>query len=212
MAHSVSVKNLKRFEIIDESGVLFCGGWQEWYKTIWKRYTGCGPTVITGIIHYLRRTDNIPDQCLPSPKCEFEALMDEVWRFVTPTVRGLPSAAALTKGARVYLDVNNLPYTLEELDIPKNKRLRPEFSEVVTFIAKALAADTPVAFLSLDKGEEERLDSWHWVTILTLDYEADGSRAEAGVADEGRFFEVDLRKWYDTTPLGGGFVRFTKSD
>ncbi len=58
-----------------------------------------------------------------------------------------------------------------------------------------------MAFLSLDKGAEEKLDSWHWVTVLTLSYEPDGSFAEAGVADEGKFFEADLRKWYDTTSL-----------
>jgi hypothetical protein len=49
------------------------------------------------------------------------------------------------------------------------------------------------------------------VTLLSLTYSPDGSFAQAGVADEGDFFPVDLRKWYDTTPLGGGFVRFVRN-
>jgi hypothetical protein len=67
-----------------------------------------------------------------------------------------------------------------------------------------------VAFLSLDKGEEELLDSWHWVTMLSLQYEEDGSAAFADVADEGKLLHVDLKKWFDTTGLGGGFVRFVQ--
>jgi hypothetical protein len=34
--------------------------------------------------------------------------------------------------------------------------------------------------------------------------------AFADVTDEGRLLHVDLKKWFDTTGLGGGFVRFVK--
>ena len=208
---SVSIQNLKRFEIVDASGGTFYGGWQGWYKNAWKRIAGCGPTVISSIIHYLNRTAESASGDVPTPKGEFQALMEEVWRFVTPSVRGLPSPSSLAKGARAYLAFKGLAYTIDELDIPRNKRLRPDFASVVAFIEHALASDTPVAFLSLDKGAEEQLDSWHWVTLLSLRYAPDNAFAEAGVADEGKHFQVDLRKWYDTTPLGGGLVRFIKS-
>ncbi len=209
---SVSVKNLKLFEIVDASGSTYCGGWQEWYGRCWKRLAGCGPTVISGIVHYLNRsqTADAPDNAAPAQINEFQVLMEEIWHYVTPSVRGLPSPSALTKGARVYLDDKGLPYTLEELDVPKSRRTRPDFMQIVSFVHTALEADTPVAFLSLDKGAEDQLDNWHWVTILSLDYTPNGAAAKAGVADEGRYFQVDLRKWFDTTPLGGGFVRFMR--
>jgi hypothetical protein len=68
-----------------------------------------------------------------------------------------------------------------------------------------------VAFLSLDNGQEELLDSWHWVTLLALQCEEeDGGAVFADVADEGKLLHVDLKKWFDTTNLGGGFVRFVR--
>jgi uncharacterized protein YciU (UPF0263 family) len=62
----------------------------------------------------------------------------------------------------------------------------------------------------LEKGEEDLLDTWHWVTVLTLQFEEDGSAAFADVADEGKLLHVDLKKWFDTTKIGGGFVRFVR--
>ena len=124
--------------------------------------------------------------------------------------RGIPTTAALIKGAVGYIAARNLELVPEELDIPKNKRLRPELPMLLTFIGQALESDLPVAFLSLDNGQEENLDTWHWVTLLTLQYEEDGSAAFADVADEGKLLHVDLKKWYDTTGLGGGFVRFVR--
>ncbi len=209
---SVSVKNINRLEIVGTDGSTYCGGRQEWYGRPWKRIAGCGPTVVAGIVRYL--SGGLPESLQDGSSLsvgEFLALMEEAWGFVTPSVRGLPSPSALIKGAQAYLAYKNLPYTTEALDIPKADRLRPGFQAVLSFLESALLADTPVAFLSLDKGAEERLDSWHWVTLLSLTYSPDGSFAQAGVADEGDYFPVDLRKWYDTTPLGGGFVRFVRN-
>ncbi len=80
-------------------------------------------------------------------------------------------------------------------------------TEVLAFIEESLINDIPVAFLSLDKGEEKLLDTWHWVTVVSLQFEEDGA-AFADVADEGKLLHVDLKKWFETTKLGGGFVRF----
>jgi hypothetical protein len=87
---------------------------------------------------------------------------------------------------------------------------RPAMANLLTFIGESLKNDMPVAFLSLDKGAEELLDTWHWVTVLSLEYEENGSAAFADVADEGKLLHVDLKKWFDTTGLGGGFVRFVQ--
>lgn len=208
----VSVKNFKLFEVIDEESCeTFCGGWQEWYRAWWQRLSGCGPTVVTNIMNYLLRSRENTADCLPTSKSDFQALMQEVWQYVTPSVRGIPTTAALMKGISAYSAYKGLDLTPVEMDVPKNKLMRRGFPELLSFIAATLEADTPVAFLSLDKGEEDLLDSWHWVTLLSLHYTLDGSFAEADVADEGRLVHVDLRKWYDTTSLGGGFVRLARN-
>jgi hypothetical protein len=209
---NVSIKNVKLFEVIDEAtSDIYYGGWQEWYGVWWKRLSGCGPTTVSTIVSYLNRSGAGADiECPPLPKKEFQALMDRVWQYVTPSVRGIPSAAALKKGAVGCLAALNLDMAVEELDIPKNRRLRPDFEKLVEFLRESLENDIPVAFLSLDNGEEPLLDTWHWVTLLGLQYGEDGSAAFADVADEGKLLHVDLRKWYDTTGVGGGFVRFVR--
>lgn len=209
---NVSVKNIKLFEVIDETAAAtYCGGWQEWYGDVWKRMSGCGPTTVANIMNYLCRSCAGCIDCPPLPKNDFQTLMEAVWRYVTPGVRGIPSTSALIKGAAGYIASENLDFTPEELDIPKNKNLRPAFAELAAFLSSSLKNDAPVAFLSLDNGKEKRLENWHWVTLLSLEYEEDGSAAFAGIADEGVLFRVDLKKWYDTSSLGGGFVRFARS-
>lgn len=209
----VSVHNIKLFDVIDETAAMtYCGGWQEWYGDRWKRMSGCGPTTVANITSYLNRSSIGADiGCPPLPKNDFQKLMEAVWQYVTPGVRGIPSTAAFIKGALGYIASEKLDITLEELDIPKNKRLRPELSKLVEFLSTSLERDAPVAFLSLDNGQEKRLDTWHWVTLLSLEYEEDGSAAFAGISDEGQFFRVDLKKWYETSSLGGGFVRFIRN-
>jgi hypothetical protein len=208
----ISIKNMKLFEVIDEaSSETFYGGWQEWYGVWWKRLSGCGPTTVTNIVSYISRTfGSVSGADAPLMKSEFRALMDDVWQYVTPSVRGIPSSAALIKGAVAYIAARNLELVPEELDIPKNRVLRPRLIRLLEFLAQSLKDDIPVAFLSLDKGEEPLLDSWHWVTLLALRYEEDGSSVFADVADEGKLLHVDLKKWVDTTGLGGGFVRFVR--
>jgi hypothetical protein len=76
------------------------------------------------------------------------------------------------------------------------------------FLSDALRRDTPVAFLSLDRGRERKLDSWHWVMLIAVSYEDDGAAATATVLDGGKKLDVDLKVWYDTTARGGGFVAF----
>jgi hypothetical protein len=204
-----SLKNIKLLEIIDEAtSQTYFGGWQEWYGAWWKRMSGCGPTVASTILSYMKRSGCGDNDGCPVPRSEFCAFMDDVWQFVTPGVMGIPSTEALMKGAASYIRERRLDIRLEELDIPKNKLQRPGFQKLLDYLAWALNNDSPVAFLSLDKGQEDALDSWHWVTLLTLEYEPDGSAAVIGVADEGKYFTADLKKWYDTTSMGGGFVRF----
>ncbi len=201
---------MKLFEVLDEkSAQMYYGGWQEWYGVWWKRLSGCGPTTVSNIMSYLNRRCTSTDiEYAPLSKSDFRELMEDVWKYVTPGFKGIPTTAAFKKGTVVYIASKCLQISLEELDIPKKKQLRPDFTKLLIFLRESIVNDAPVAFLSLDKGDEELLDSWHWVTMLSLQYEEDGSVAYADIADEGKLLHVDLKKWFDTTDLGGGFVRF----
>lgn len=208
-----SIKNLHLLEVLDEeTSTIYHGGWQHWYTVWWKRLSGCGPTTVATIVDYIRRSG---DSDLSDPavmkKRDFQQLMEAVWEHVTPGFRGIPSTGALMKGARRYIEAYGVGLTLEEIDIPRNIKQRPVLGTLTEFLDEALACDMPVAFLSLDKGEEPLLDTWHWVTLVALEHEDDGSAVFADVADEGKLLHVDLKKWFETSKRGGGFVRFMRT-
>jgi len=50
------------------------------------------------------------------------------------------------------------------------------------------------------------------VTIVGLKTDQDNSRVFAEIFDGGKAFEIDLKLWYETTTLGGGFVFFKKPE
>jgi hypothetical protein len=81
--------------------------------------------------------------------------------------------------------------------------------DVVYFLEGALQQDSPIAFLNLCNGDEKNLQSWHWVTIIALEYSEDGNSAFIDILDEGLIKKIDLLLWYKTTTHGGGFVYFT---
>jgi hypothetical protein len=136
-------------------------------------------------------------------------LMNEMWNYVTPGPRGIPSTAMLGKGINKYLQENNLNIDLSFLDIPKKMQLRPDFNTVTEFLHKALDNDTPVAFLNLDNGEVKELYSYHWVTVISLEYSLNDNFACLNILDGGFEIKIDLFRWLTTTKSGGGFVSFS---
>lgn len=203
-----SLMNENLFVIMDNEETFY-GCDQEWYTTDWQRRAGCGPTVVTNILHYLnRRRSASQKENLPLSKREALLLMEEVYQYVTPTPQGIPSTKLLTDFVLNYAKAMNLNLKLGVFNIPGNPELRPQFHELISFLDKALSEDTPIAFLNLDNGAEKRLDSWHWVTIISLEYASDGSSALIGILDGGTIKKVDLVKWFKTTSLGGGLVSF----
>lgn len=202
-----SIRNLDLLKIIDDTGEgCYYGCNQEWYRTKWQRLSGCGPSTVTNIIRYLEAKRHGADISLS--RKDWEKFMEECWRFVTPTPKGVNTTDLLRSGVSDYTRAKLQTFRTAALDIPKSVSSRPAFGDILRFLDDALGSDTPVAFLNLHNGEEVRLDSWHWVTLVSLEYEADGSIALAQVLDEGMVKPVDLRLWFTTTRLGGGFVRF----
>lgn len=202
-----SLKQPNRFEIVDEKdGHVYYGFDQEWYASKWQRLSGCGPTTASTIFYYMFGAGPEADKRLT--RRESPAFLEKTWRHVTPTIRGIPSTELLCKGVEAYARANSLGLTLERFDLSRCRDDRPVFGELLRFLASSLSRDCPVAFLNLHSGEEKLLDSWHWVTVVSLDCEEDGSAAFLDILDEGMKKRINLAQWYRTTTLGGGFVSF----
>ena len=209
-----SLRHLSLLHIADPTAksVTF-GCRQGWYKTWWQRFTGCGPSVVSTIMLYIGaeqiragKTGSPlrPDQCL--------ALMEDVWKYVTPTFRGIPNANQFCSKASAFFQSRGMNIAADQLDIPPPPKPRPSLEAVVSFIYEALSKDTPVAFLSLQRGAEDMIDSWHWVTIVSLRYERDLSTVVIDFADDGQLKAASFKNWYDTTKRGGALVSFFVTD
>jgi hypothetical protein len=182
---------------------LFGGGCsQEWYANMWQRMSGCGPSVVTNMLGYMRGARERRGYS----RDEWVALMEDVWQDVTPAFGGIPTTEALTTRADKYIARCALPVVTRELPVPGTRDARPGFDAVLAFIESALDANLAVAFLALDNGDEEALDEWHWITLVSVEYETAETGVRAGVVDAGELFYVDIYKWYATTKKGGGFV------
>jgi len=204
-----ALRNKSVFDIWDERKQRTAFGFnQNWYTSTWQRMAGCGPTAVANIIYYLQcrrtgvRTDSLDN------KTYRMILMEELWKHVTPSLHGINSAKMLYEGVLSYASAKGMEIDIGMVDIPKRTKLRPAYENVQCFIEMALMQDTPVAFLNLHHGEETQLDSWHWVTIISLEVPEGESSALVEILDEGKLKRIDFRNWYRTTTLGGGLVRF----
>lgn len=199
-----SIGNPNLISILDERDhTTYYGCNQAWYATDWQRRAGCGPSAACNIVCYLTRLGK-----LFHSKEKWIAMMEESWKYVTPTKRGIPTTNLFCDSMLSYTKSKGMNVEYERLDLPEDQRHRPSLQEVVGFIARALCKDAPVAFLNLCNGKETNLDAWHWVTIISLTYAEDGSQVFINVLDEGLIKKIDLALWYKTTTLGGGFVYF----
>ncbi|NLZ49087.1 MAG: hypothetical protein GX895_09955 [Clostridiales bacterium] len=203
-----AISNLDILKIYDNSdNKTYYGCDQEWYSSKWQRLSGCGPTVATNIIFYLlHRKDVFSYENSFNGKTHWMSLMEEIWQYVTPTSRGIPNTKLFCEGMVKYSEAKEMNILHSYFDVPKDKNYRRPFQELIKFIETGLDKDIPVAFLNLCNGNEKNLDKWHWVTIVSLEYEEDGSSAFANILDCGSILKVDLALWYDSTKEGGGFV------
>jgi len=184
---------------------------QDWYKTSFQRTRGCGPAAAAMLLLYLNRREAEP---LPYKSHNISAItkaLEHVWGFITPGwLLGLNSTAKFCMGVEALLVENyGLNWRCHRLSIAVFKAKRPSLSQVVQFLEDGIASDCPVAFLNLHKGQEKALESWHWIVLVALFYDASQSRYLATCYDGGRPITFDLGLWLETTSLGGGFVYVT---
>jgi len=201
-----SVNNPEYFEIHDGINcAIYYGCNQEWYKRKWQKMSGCGPTTASNIILYNMKNKT-------TAKKDALNLMEEMWKNVTPTLKGVNTTKIFYEGTMSYANSKGIKSEFKAIDIPKDKNDRPNFEDLLHFINNSLENDIPLAFLNLCNGEEKSLDKWHWVTVISLEYEEDKSTAFIEILDEGMKKTIDLLLWYKTTTLGGGFVSFSFND
>lgn len=209
--YSIKDKNIFKIEDV-ETKMIYYGSNQEWYTKKWQRLSGCGPSAVANVIYYMNRTRNNKAGIAALTKNECLELMNEIWEYVTPSLGGVSSTTMLCKGANKYMKARELKMHLNTIDIPKKMTERPDPDKVITFISDALQKDSPVAFLNLERGTIHILDSWHWVTIVSLEYDKEINTALVEILDCGELKRIDLLQWLQTTKLGGGFVSFDCED
>ncbi len=179
----------------------YYGGNQEWYSNIFHKKAGCGPTTASTITMYENKTNY--------SKKEFIELMEEMWNYLTPGLMGLNKIDYFDEGYKKYIKDHILKLKESKiLKISKSKNNRPTINELCEFINDSIKQDHPVAFLNLNNGEETLLDSWHWVTIVGIEYNEIDTLLYANIVDEGLLKTINLGLWLETTNNEGGFVYF----
>lgn len=182
---------------------------QSWYSTRRKRASGCGPTAATMLLLYLNRREmgSLPytDNTIPAITEALEA----IWDFVTPGWLGLSSTKKFCRGVAAFLRHHHLAWSCHRFSVPVCMSRRRSLAQTVDFLEQGLAADCPIAFLNLDKGQEKCLETWHWIIVTALVYEEQAKRYIVTCYDGGRRLSFDLNAWLTTSKLGGGFAFVT---
>ena len=204
----LSLADAGRLQIQDGSGGLYHGCDQDWFLSVWQRMAGCGPTVATNVLLYLLRSGLIRLPHAPQGKQDCLKLMESVWKYVTPTMRGVNRTSILLDGVVRFAAQHGNALEGMALNVPESPAKRPGVDLVVEFISEGLRTDCPVAFLNLSNGDVEVLDNWHWVTIVALEADEGNQNVTAHIYDNGNSFPIDLKLWCHTTKQGGGFVWF----
>lgn len=207
---------------------LFYGASQTWYPGFIARMSGCGPTTASNLLWYLAATRPECRGLFDGDGTTFDGmlkLMQSVWHYVTPGMRGVDRSEILSDGALRYGAERGIPLSARVLEVPEivsapnsaaERRIshwdfgalrqtsgkeRPSAGSVRDFLSGALAADLPIAFLNLSNGGVPNLDSWHWVTLVAVD-----DKLQAEMLDQGRRHIIDLSLWLEATTKGGALI------
>ena len=200
------LRNLSFLHIPNESGTASFGCDQDWFSTAWKRQAGCGPNAASNMLLYLQAGGRIHLNFGISGKTEIKALMEAVWRHVTPGLLGVHTIRRFAKGLHAFSVQHGVDLSCELLEVPRKRKNRPSVEEAARFIAEGLDRDCPVAFLNLHNGSVAPLDAWHWVTVISLSHDESGNPV-LGIYDGDKAFDANLSDWLASSAAGGGFVR-----
>jgi len=208
-----AITNPDLLQISDKSTQSrYYGCSQIWYSSEWQRRAGCGPSTASNLFHYLIHSNPLLDRAqIDNSKEAIVALMKEIWEYITPGFLGVNKTKIFYKGFLAYAKMQGINIEQACFNVPQRKASRHELADLLLFLEEAIAKNAPVAFLNLDHGEEKNLDSWHWVTIISIEFTEDRKTIYATIFDGGLSKKIDLGLWYNTTTLGGGFVYFKQN-
>lgn len=196
---------------VNADGLILYGYNQEWYNTSFRRTRGCGPTAATMLLLYLNRREAGTLPYKDHSISNISDTLEKVWEFVTPGwLLGLNSTRKFCTAVDQLLQHYGLAWHCQSLSITLLKARRPSLAQVVRFLEEGMAADCPIAFLNLQKGQVITLDSWHWIVLISLCYDEEQNSYLATCYDGGRTLTFDLGLWLNTTRLGGGFVKISR--
>ncbi|MCL2864361.1 MAG: hypothetical protein FWE25_02350 [Lachnospiraceae bacterium] len=179
----------------------FYGFDQKWYRRVWRRTAGCGPTCATMTLIYLNKRNNLK---LPYKNQGYNSIVDsmnKIWEYVTPGLRGLNTLELYQNGIARIATENKIELNFQKRKIDAENK--PPLEEVVDFVTQGLKQDVPVGFLNWHNGNVTGLDDWHWVLIVAIE----GNKIFC--YDQGKKLSCDLKEWLEHTKKGGGFVYYT---
>jgi hypothetical protein len=189
----------------------YFGGAQEWYPSEWGRRAGCGPTCSANLTAYLALTRPALRRLYSGKRMdrdEYLKHMNEIYPFVKPGPMGLTRIELFSEDVAAFAASRGVVLTPRLFAVTGNRTPdRPPVSALTEFVKAGLAADCPLAFLNLSRGNVENLQSWHWISITSADFEE--NRLMACASDEGIPRKFDLQLWYLSTQKRGGLIYFT---
>ncbi len=199
-----SYKELKHIDnlIFHDKFVNLYGCDQEWFPREIQRLSGCGPTVASDIVIYNMLKYN-PD-FVDGTKEDALSVMNYVWDYVTPGINGIPSGKIFTEKFKTMADANKRRVEFQILEVPEDKRFRPDYDDIANIIKEGLISDQPVAFLNIDSGHVKNLDDYHWVVIIGAEFDNDDCVIR--IFDEGVEKELSISEWESKTVRGGALV------
>lgn len=203
MIESVSIRQPQLLLLKIEEQTFF-GGRQSWYPTRYSRKRGCGPTTASNLFWYLGHTRPECEALLPAKKtvkARMTELMYRVYSFVKPSLAGIYRPDRFAWGASQYGAACGVYLRARVLPVALWKSRRPDADVLRDFLFSAFEQDLPVAFLSRSNGKTDRLNHWHWVTLVGVD-----ASLQAQMYDQADCGTVDLKHWLEHTLLGGAFV------
>ena len=152
--------------IIEENGgIAGYGGNQDWFPQEWQRKAGCGATNGANMAAYYGLQVSGMEALYegsrqPVKKAEYLALMEEMYRRMTPGVMGYPYPVKLGKRFAEYAAERGVKLT------PAVHCHWENWQEGFAIVRQAIDAGRPVGLLILvHRAEELQEDIWHWVTV-----------------------------------------------
>jgi len=204
-----SIKHPEAFIIKSITGIKSYGGNQSWFPKYWARKAGCGATSAANIMAYLAETRaefaKLYEQKSKS-KEDYIRHMEVLFDYVKPGPMGVNHVDKYIKGVNQYVKSKGLYLKTNLLSVDKETKDNRTKKELAEFSQKAMELDAPIAFLTLSRGSELRLQDWHWITITSVQIEENHIWAIA--SDEGMERKFDLLLWYLTTGMHGGLIYY----